>query len=367
VRGRVGRRGASPEGRPPEGRAADGTPFPSVLPALLATAALGWWVGISRNRTGQDPPGTADAIPAPVAGTGSGAEESRESSVERWTRVATSVIAPTTLLTALLFYFGYVETTAEYRYFGITIGTLELTTQDLVLRSIGALYVPLGGLLALLIAMSWIHGAVSRRLTSGGSSRSLRRLGAALAILGAAGVVRGVIGVLVPEVARTEAVALSPLSLALGSMAAAYGARLWRRASGRVGDDRGTVWSRRASLALTAGLVTLSLFWATNSFAAAYGRGRALEAAARLEDRPRVTLDTTERLFIVSSGDSLGVVETPLAPVENGQRFRYRYTGLRLLVEAQGRMFLLPDRWNIDAGYTLVISAGNDLRFLVYR
>jgi hypothetical protein len=104
------------------------------------------------------------------------------------------------------------------------------------------------------------------------------------------------------------------------------------------------------------------------SFAGAYGRGRAVDLASRLqEDRPRVTLDTTERLFLVSADDSLGVVETQLEPVEEGQRLRFRYTRLRLLVEAQGRTFLLPDRWNIDAGYTLVVSVGDDVRFLVYR
>ena len=30
-------------------------------------------------------------------------------------------------------------------------------------------------------------------------------------------------------------------------------------------------------------------------------------------------------------------------------------------------MFLLPERWDIGAGYTLVINAGDDVRFLVYR
>lgn len=320
--------------------------------------------GVATVPEGADIGGGTSSSPTAAAGP---ADESGESSVERWIRIATSVIAPTTVLTALLFYFGYVETTAEYRYFGITLGTLGLTTQDLVLRSVAALYVPLGALLVLLLAMTWVHHTVSRRLAAGRSMTALRRWGGVLLLLGGAGFARGVIGIVIPEIARTEPVALSPLSLALGTIAAAYGVNLRRRTAPGRGDLRATAWSRRATLAFTGGLVTLSLFWATNSFAAAYGRGRAVEVASRLqEDRPRVTLDTTERLFVISPDDSLGVEEAEL-PREDGQRFRYRYTGLRLLVEAQGRMFLLPDRWDVDAGYTLVISVGDDVRFLVYR
>jgi hypothetical protein len=347
----------------------------TTAPVVVAAAVLGWLLGSAGLRNGQDAvrgagvatPEEADAAASTPTAEGPSADDSGESSVERWIRVATSVIAPTTVLTALLFYFGYVETTAEYRYFGITLGTLGLTTQDLVLRSVAALYVPLGALLVLLLAMTWVHHTVSRRLAAGSSTTALRRWGVVLMLLGAAAFARGVVGIIVPEVARTEPVAVSPMSLALGTIAAAYGANLWRRTAPDRGDLRATAWSRRATLAFTAGLITLSLFWATNSFAAAYGRGRAVEVASRLqEDRPRVTLDTTERLFVISPDDSLGVEEAALPP-EDGQRFRYRYTGLRLLVEAQGRMFLLPDRWNIDAGYTLVISVGDDVRFLVYR
>jgi hypothetical protein len=88
--------------------------------------------------------------------------------------------------------------------------------------------------------------------------------------------------------------------------------------------------------------------------------------ASRLEqDRPQVTLDTTERLFVIGQ-DPLGVREERL-PVEAGQKFRYRYTGLRLLVEAGGRMFLLPTKWNDAAGYTLIERVDDDVRVLVYR
>jgi hypothetical protein len=348
---------------------------------------LGWLLGHGSNRVGRTPVEEPDvdraARPAPAvdhpdasprssraqataADRAGGAEPDSESSVERWVRLATSVIAPTTVLTALLIYFGYVATTAEYRHFGITLGTLEFSTQDLVLRSIGALYAPLGGLLVALLLGTWVQHTIGRWLAAGAHRRLLRGAAVVLVAGGVAAFARGVYGVVVPEVARTEPIAVSPLSLGLGVTAVAYGRYLLQRTAGEQPDPRRTIWLRRASLAFTAGLITLSLFWATNSFAGAYGRGRAADVAERLqEDRPRVTLDTTERLFVVSADDSLGVVEAPL-PAEDGQTFRYRYTGFRLLVEANGRMFLLPDLWEAATGYTLVVRVDDDVRFLVY-
>src|SRR5215218_2278030 len=178
---------------------ADGVPDARSLtattaPLIVAAAVLGWLLGSGGTRIGQDDlrgAGVATPEKADVEGVAStptaaapSADDGGESSAERWIRVATSVIAPTTVLTALLFYFGYVETTAEYRYFGITLGTLGLTTQDLVLRSVGALYVPLGALLVLLTVMTWVHRFVSRRLTGDQATTALRRWGVLLMALG---------------------------------------------------------------------------------------------------------------------------------------------------------------------------------------
>ena len=58
-------------------------------------------------------------------------------------------------------------------------------------------------------------------------------------------------------------------------------------------------------------------------------------------------LDTPERLYL-RDGDHQG--DRPRAgqgaEPEEGQTFRYRYYGLRLLVQAGDRMFLVPERWD---------------------
>ena len=59
-----------------------------------------------------------------------------------WDRVysfAGNIVAPATAVSALLFYFGYVSTRAQYLYFGLDVDTIGLSTQSFVMRSPGPL------------------------------------------------------------------------------------------------------------------------------------------------------------------------------------------------------------------------------------
>ncbi|QRP49089.1 hypothetical protein [Amycolatopsis sp. FDAARGOS 1241] len=47
------------------------------------------------------------------------AEEDTSGRFERWVDTVKTIIAPASLITALLFHFGYVSTRAQYEYFGI--------------------------------------------------------------------------------------------------------------------------------------------------------------------------------------------------------------------------------------------------------
>src|SRR6476620_8009654 len=63
-----------------------------------------------------------------------------------WDRVysfAGNIVAPATALSALLFYFGYVSTRAQYLYFGLDVDTIGPSTQAFVMRSPQPLLVPL--------------------------------------------------------------------------------------------------------------------------------------------------------------------------------------------------------------------------------
>lgn len=54
------------------------------------------------------------------------------------------VVAPSTLLVALAFYFGWVLTNSRASYFGIAASALGFSTQDYLLRGVDALFVPMG-------------------------------------------------------------------------------------------------------------------------------------------------------------------------------------------------------------------------------
>src|SRR6476659_4624663 len=62
---------------------------------------------------------------------------------DRWLSVVTDFVLPAGVLTALLFYFGYAFTRAEYKYFGIDIDAVGLNTSAFLIRSPHSLVVPI--------------------------------------------------------------------------------------------------------------------------------------------------------------------------------------------------------------------------------
>lgn len=292
----------------------------------------------------------AAALPV-VAASVEAADEAVPGTVERLLRLVAGVVAPTTVLSALLYYFGYVTTLAQYAYFGVDVDMAGLTTADYLLRSAAAVYVPFGAVFLVSLVAVWAHLAVRRVLDAGHRARAVRAGTTAVAALGLLLVGRGVLGVVVPGVSRAEAPGVSPLSLAAGVVLLAYARWLSRRAATRDGRTTATSpWVELVSAGLVAGLVVLSLFWAANSFAAAYGRGRAISLAERLHTRPAVVIDTTERLYLALPG-----VQETVLPTDTDQVFRYRYRGLRLLLQSRTGMFLVPDTWQPADGTTLVV------------
>ncbi|MGH3941797.1 MAG: hypothetical protein ACRDTG_24850 [Pseudonocardiaceae bacterium] len=271
-------------------------------------------------------------------------------------RAIAGVVAPTTLIAALLYYYGYVTTYTHFAYFGVDLSTLRMSTQDLALRSVAALYVPIAALLAAGLAAYWLHNAASAALARGRRNKVLRRGGWLTIAAGAVLLIRAVVGIVYPSIARNEFPGITPLSLGLGALLVAYGHHLVVRTSADQSSSPQRRTLERISWALVSGIAVLSLFWLTNSFAGAYGRGQADADSRELTRRPNVTLDTKERLYLRYPG----VDETQLPP-EDGQEFRYRYRGLRLLIESDARLFLIPERWR-EGGEVLVLPHDNEVR-----
>jgi len=266
------------------------------------------------------------------------------------------VLAPTGILVGLLYYFGYVTTDAWFRYFGLELSQVRLPQQAIVLQSIAALYLPVGALLILGAGVYLTRRTIDALLNRGWRPKVMRNLGVAALVVGVLLLVRALIGIFVPDVARTEPIALSPLSLCAGVLLVAAGLDVVRRTTQPAAVGR----RPRATLVVGA-LVVLGLFWATNSVASAYGRGRAMDFARTLPDRPAVVLDTKERLFLVNGG-----VEETALPTDGDAAYRYRYRNLRLIAASEDRLYVAPATWRRGAG-TVVVLSSDDARLQFLR
>ncbi|MCG5215999.1 hypothetical protein [Streptosporangium sp. KLBMP 9127] len=417
-----------------------------------------------------------------------------------------NVIAPTTAVTTLLFYFGYVATTARFRYFGVYLDMVDLSLQEMLLYGVEVVFPPLIVLAVVSLLVIALHTAVRYLQSSPDRDVSTGWTGLFAVVAGLLAFTRGVVGVLVPHVARNETIATTPVSLAGGAVAMAYGLSLLRtigirwahrrssphpppatppttasavpvgeaavarageaaavpvgeqavararegeaavaraveatvpigepavarvgestvvpvgeqagevpgpvgeqagevpgpvgeRAVARAGEPAATpaevpgagregepvavpageaapvgrdghlaVWLEspavtrlsRYARAWVAVIVVAASFWTANSFAADYGRGRALDDVQSLRFRPELVLYAKEPLRDVPAG----VVETVLTVAEK-EPYRFRYRGLRLLVESNARLFLVPAVWVAGSSRTIVVPYDKNVR-----
>ncbi len=258
------------------------------------------------------------------------------------------VVAPTTLLGALLFYFGWVFTNARSLYFGIDPSILGLSNQDYLLRSIDPVFLPLGALLLIGLVLVAVHRALEWVLDRPDPGRLLTPLVVVLAVVGSVLFAVGMAGVVNRPLFGIDFL-LTPASLGLGVGCASYAVYLRRRLLPAAGGHSSV------AAVLVVMLVVLSLFWATGDWAQAVGRGRARQLAQGLGQRPGVVVHSGAPLHL----DAAGVTETVLDSPTPG----YRYHGLKLLIRSGGKFFLLPASWTPSNGMVIVLPDSDQLRF----
>ncbi|MET7281584.1 hypothetical protein ABZS29_25335 [Kribbella sp. NPDC005582] len=263
------------------------------------------------------------------------------SQAERWVSFAAGIVTPVTLISTLLFYFGYVSARSQYRYFGIDVDTIGLSTQDYVMRSPQPLLVPLLVFTLLAVGALLVHNAIHPTATA--VRRSTRVIVVVLLL--------GVVGLLAyPLLGQMPYYALVvPVLIGLAAAALAYVSYLRSRL------DPPTR-APRVLIGLLAVVTVTCAFWATATTAEYSGRGLAKGDARQLDRFPVVILDTKEKLALRSPG----LEETALRPGA-GQTFNYRYRGLRLLVVGENRLFLVPQNWNA-ANTTVVVPLNDSVR-----
>ncbi|WP_200918492.1 hypothetical protein [Leifsonia sp. Leaf264] len=274
---------------------------------------------------------------------------------ERWTGFIGNVVAPATLIGALLFYFGYVSSRAQFDYFGVDVDVIGLSTQDYVMRSPQPLLVPVLVLTLLGAGLIALHAGLRRRLASPRLRSGIRGAIIVGLIVLAVGLVLVFLYPVIGAWAYYPLVA--PLVLAVGAALTAYGLGTLRVMERDAATASGAPPPRLGVIVLLWATVAAALFWATATVAQWSGLGLAQAQARHLDELPSVIVDTQQRLYLP---EQTGVHEVALPGAED-DRFRYRYWGLRLLIVGDDRMFLVPDTWS-NRDTTLVVPLDGSTR-----
>lgn len=262
--------------------------------------------------------------------------------IDRWVSLATSFVAPVTLISAVLFYFGYVAARAQYDYFGLDVDVIGLSTRAYVMRSPQPLLTPmlvlvLGGV----AVVAFDHWVRRRAVEDWFRPLVTTVLGAGLVLL-AVGTVLLAGFALVGDWAYYALV--TPVLLGGGAALVAYALRL---RGGRLEPRIVLLWVG----------VAACVVWATATTAQWTGRGLAMEQARNLRSLPSVVLDTRERLYVPATAG----VEEVVRPDAGEGDYRFRYWRLRLLIQGDDRMFLVPDTWSAG-GTTILVRLDDDVR-----
>lgn len=273
-------------------------------------------------------------------------------------------LAPTTVITALLIYFGAVYTDGRLAYYGIQLGLADLSTQDLVIYGTEAIFGPLALLLIAIVLALVGHTVVTWVLSDEARTTAGLLTAAGVALIGLILTARAILGLLVPAVYRNENTPLTPLTLAVGPALLAYAG--WIAGQILVRNPRGRVYQwhradqgarvRRAAIASVIVLALAGLFWATNRVAFTLGLNRSFDEAVATGRAYQVVLDTREPLPALPEG----VVEERL-PGAGKDGFGFRYRGFRLILESGGRLFLAPLTWTRESR-TWVITYDDSVR-----
>lgn len=267
-------------------------------------------------------------------------------------RAGAKLLAPTAVLTAWLYYIGWVKTNRQASYFGVDPSLLEYSTTDYVLRSVTSLLGPTGALLITLLAIGAARRAINRVQPHQPVFSYFRRGGRLAAGVGSALVIVG--GLYLNRLGATGfSSALAAVALLVGGLLLLLGRYLSVLVRRR---DDSTVGIEAIEILVIGMILAVGLFAAGFFYAVQVGDFTARTWEARLDDAPEVHLLAAQDLELPGA--------TECEPLRgDNTAYRCRYTGLRLLTATGDRLFLVPERWGEAANsYVHVIPIGDDVR-----
>ncbi|MEQ4720604.1 hypothetical protein [Nonomuraea sp. B19D2] len=263
--------------------------------------------------------------------------------------ILAQIVAPTTLVAAIMMYFGAVYRNTLYGRLGVHQSMLGLSVQDYVQSSPSLAIEPLVWVLLAVLVAPWVHAGLVR-FFAGHRTATTRTL-VVMAVLGAACAGAGIMWIAgwreLPPI-------FMPICLGLGVFVLVYAFSLYVRFNPRQTiSPAGQILQRTVCVTL----LLVLLLWAVADFAQRRGQEVADQYRADPGMLPSTVVYAPRRLYL----EGPGITETTL-PDPNAT-FRYRYFGLRLLLHSNRRYFLLPDCWATNPeARAIALPADDSLR-----
>lgn len=272
------------------------------------------------------------------------------------------ITSQSAVISAVLFYFGWVRTHALFAYFGIDPTLISYSTTDYLLRSVNVAFPPLIGAACVALALLGVHHVVVlpvlERSKNGRARRTLHWIVLIAQALATALITVGITGVFLPEQIYAPLGIILPLLLVASSIVLGYAAHLQSRYADLLSRTR--MWSRTSSSRLQRmALLTLGFLaslWAVTLYANTHGTQTAIAWAARLPAEPTAVIYSTDRISLFGPGVQVAEVDQP------GTKYHYQYSGMRLLARSNDKLLLLPVGWQRGRDTIFLIRDDNSIR-----
>jgi hypothetical protein len=310
--------------------------------------------------SGADGVRTTRTVGQPQTGAAASPPGFESAALPQALKIIGAVVAPTTFLTALMYYFGRLEFAGFFWYLRADVTVLDLTVQDYLNNSVDGLILPLVALAGAVLLALWAHLLLLGALPAGTRRIVLLVLLPAATIAGFILVSLAMADVVMGPVFPASFPQGRGLSLSIGVLLLTYAARLLRPL---IAKRRPQQVPRRTPGAVAVAewgavfiLVSVGLFWAAGSYAIDLGVRSAQILEATLPNRSDVVVYSGARLSLQAPGVREATCQ------DREAAYRFRYDGLKLVQQSGNQYLFLPAGWTHANGAAILLPRNDKVR-----